>query len=162
MAVTWKQLDELLFYNSETGKLYYKVSKGGRVKAGEEVGSIGGTGYLNVKIRGVKYRVHRVIWALVYKEKPPAIIDHEDGNKQNNKLTNLRVATKSQNSHSSKLRHNNSTGFAGLTYHKRSKSWFTKIVKDGILYGKYFKSKDKAISHLVCRRRELYGEFVRM
>lgn len=42
-------------------------------------------------------------------------IDHADGNKLNNRLTNLRFCTRSQNNVNSKLPKNNTSGFKGVT-----------------------------------------------
>ena len=50
-----------------------------------------------IDLLGTRYRVTHIIWVLVYDKWPEEIIDHKDGDQTNNKLLNLREATKIQN-----------------------------------------------------------------
>jgi hypothetical protein len=63
-----------------------------------------------------KYRVHRVIMGCP----DELVIDHIDGNKLNNKRSNLRICTQGENNQNlTKLRTNNSTGYRGVYYNKK-------------------------------------------
>lgn len=68
-------------------------------RTGNKVGQPNTEGYIRVRGgNGKEYRAHRVIWSLFNGEIPEGmLIDHIDGNKQNNKIDNLRLATRTQN-----------------------------------------------------------------
>lgn len=66
--------------------------------AGDPAGKLTVRGYY--RVRSSHYGdalVHRVVWALHYKENPPEIIDHIDGDKTNNRIENLRGCTNQEN-----------------------------------------------------------------
>lgn len=50
-----------------------------------------------VMLDGKNYKVHRIIWKMVYSFDSKKLIDHKDGNRMNNAIENLREATYSQN-----------------------------------------------------------------
>lgn len=55
-------------------------------------------GYIRVRINGIEYRAHRIIWEMHNGPIPVGmLIDHIDGNVSNNKIENLRLATRQQN-----------------------------------------------------------------
>lgn len=55
-------------------------------------------GYIRVRIDGREYRAHRIIWEMHNGPIPEGmLIDHIDGDTKNNKLDNLRLATRQQN-----------------------------------------------------------------
>jgi len=54
----------------------------------------------------------------------PKFVDHIDGNKKNNRIENLREATKSQNAMNQKVSTRNTSGIKGVMWHKRDKKWF--------------------------------------
>ena len=84
------------FFDYVDGVLVYR-NKGLRVKAGQAVGWKTDNGYLRTDMDGKKYYVHRLVW--LYHNGPCEhhLIDHIDGNKTNNKIENLRMATFSEN-----------------------------------------------------------------
>lgn len=51
------------------------------------------------------------------------VTDHIDQNKKNNRSSNLRYATKSQNSFNGKVRKNNKSGIIGVSWCRKSKKW---------------------------------------
>jgi hypothetical protein len=59
-----------------------------------------------------------------------------------------------------RLPKNNTSGYKGVSYHKRTKTWIAQIVFDGI--GRrigYFKAKEDAVSAYRTKAKELFGEF---
>ena len=91
-------LDSNFIYCPDTG-LVTRRKKSGKIPAGTVVGSESKHGYLQVQIKYVSYRLHRVIWCMVYGEWPgkDELIDHINGNKLDNRISNLRKATHSEN-----------------------------------------------------------------
>ncbi len=90
-------LHELFIYKN--GALYWKndASKG-RTKAGDFAGYLDPQGYITVGVFGKYLKAHRVVWRMHHpKGKMPKVLDHIDGNRSNNKIENLRIATHSMN-----------------------------------------------------------------
>jgi hypothetical protein len=56
------------------------------------------------------------------------IADHIDGNTLNNKRSNLRIATNSENVRSQKIHKNNTSGYKGVTWDKGHKKWLAQIM----------------------------------
>lgn len=86
--------------------------------------------YFVVTIEFERYLVHRIIWKIFYEEEPPNEIDHEDNDKQNNSIINLRPATHAQNIYNRLMQGNNTSGYKGVSWHKQREKWRAYIVKD--------------------------------
>jgi hypothetical protein len=79
--------------------LKWKVNPGsGWVKAGDSAGRLTGTGYYQTGIKGSYYQNSRIIWKMINGKDPDQVIDHIDGNKRNNNISNLRDVTQRENS----------------------------------------------------------------
>ena len=70
---------------------------------------------------------HRVIWALVYGAWPSDDIDHISGVKDDNRIENLRVVSRTENMRNKKLYSNNLSGRVGVVFHRRCKRWHARI-----------------------------------
>ena len=68
-----------------------------------------GTGYAMSRTFGRAVKMHR----LVVNARKDDYVDHIDGNRLNNTLSNLRICSKKQNEHNPKIRADNSSGFKG-------------------------------------------------
>jgi len=95
-VLTADNVNDIFRYDLETGKLYYKIDSNKNNLAGSEAGRLYDAGYLIVSW-GRDFKVHRVIWLLAYGKWPDGVIDHKDGNKQNNLLSNLRDVSQKVN-----------------------------------------------------------------
>jgi hypothetical protein len=127
----------LFDYDPATGFFTNKVSRG-RAKAGARAGSDVGHGYRKICIDYVRYYEHHLAWLIVHGVWPREI-DHVDGNRSNNAIANLRLATRTQNNANGGW----ATGLSGLrgVYKdwRRPHMWFAKIQVGGrhIYLGEY-------------------------
>jgi hypothetical protein len=105
------RITELLEY--QDGKLFWKVRRG-HVAAGKEAGAVCQNGRLYIQIDGKKTLAHRIVWAMHHGD-CPEFLDHIDGNPLNNRIENLRPATKSQNAMNRKVKSDNQLGVKGVS-----------------------------------------------
>lgn len=124
------KLREYLDYDAETGTFTWKI-KSGRQPAGSVAGSLWPAGYIGVRVGGKAYLAHRLAWAFVHGEWPQADVDHVDRDKVNNRIENLRIATRSQNMANTGLRSTNSSGVKGVHWSSRAQRWIARVQKDG-------------------------------
>jgi hypothetical protein len=125
---------ELLHFDPDTGKFVWKAksaARSNRIKVGTEAGSLGIHGYVIVGIDGKTFRAHRLAWLYVYGEWPRYIIDHINGNRADNRLSNLREASASLNaSNLQRAKKSSQSGFLGAC--KNGKKWSAQIRKTGM------------------------------
>lgn len=103
-----------LTYCSQTGMLSWRAGTYGYQRNKGHAGTINNKGYRTIKINGHDHMVHRVVWFLYYGNWPDKQVDHEDLNKQNNRIENLRSATNTENCGNQGMRINNSSGYKGV------------------------------------------------
>ena len=94
--LTQKYLKEVLEYDAKNGKLYWKKRLSQRTQIGQEAGFLH-FGYIKIGINYTHYLAHRLIWIMQYGENPILDIDHINGNRADNRLCNLRIVTRRQN-----------------------------------------------------------------
>lgn len=95
--LTQARVKELLSYNKKTGVLTWKKRRGGAANRGAAVTSRTSAGYVRIGIDGVRYNAHRVIWLYVHGVWPTGFIDHKNGVRDDNRLSNLRDIPPRQN-----------------------------------------------------------------
>lgn len=153
------KLQELFYYCPLTGKLTWKKQLSNKGPVGAVAGYVNDNGYLIVGIEGNEYRVHRIVWALHY-SCITEDLDHIDGNKLNNRIENLRLATRSQNNWNSKLRSDNTSGMKGVSEHQGK--WRVRTFLNGKEITKSgFKTKEEAITYAKQTREKEQGEFTK-
>ena len=103
---------------------------------------------------------HRVAWVMTHGEWPKEMIDHINGDRSDNRLCNLRQATRSQNLINSKLSSRNSSGFRGVSWCSAKQKWDARIYSATKLrlLGR-FKTKEEAIAAYAAAAAELHGDF---
>jgi hypothetical protein len=129
--LTQQRLKELFAYDPDTGILTRLVSTNRMAKAGTDAGTSDGAGYLRISIDRRRYRAHRLAWLYVHGEFPSAEIDHINRVRSDNRLLNLRAATKSENQQNTTTKVNNISGVKGVHWSKCAKKWQAEICVDG-------------------------------
>jgi len=146
-------------FDYKDGKLFWKVRTTNRVTVGSEVGSLQTGGYLAAKLHGKRYPIHKIVYALHYGHVPD-FVDHIDGNRQNNKIENLRECTKSQNNTNTSIRSHNTSGYKNVSWHKQTQKWRVIVRANGKphSFGLY---DDIELADLVATeaRNKLHGQF---
>lgn len=110
-----REILEALALDNETGVLRWKSARSNRVPAGSIAGRVGHTGYRVVTFLGRGYSAHRIVWAIVHGDWPNGIVDHINRNRDDNRITNLRVVSGSENAFNSGIRKTNTVGVFGVT-----------------------------------------------
>ncbi len=130
--VSPEKLRELLEYNSETGRLFWKERAWGsktfntRFAGKEAFTNVNRKGYLQGVLLTYNHLLaHRVAWAIHYGEWPPMgyQIDHINQVKTDNRISNLRIATASENCHNTHTRRGGTSIYRGVSLHRQSKRW---------------------------------------
>lgn len=144
---------QLLIYDPETGKLFWKERPEWLVKSDRQstrqriarnwnarhVGVEAFTtvcrkrgGHLIGTISCVHFYAHRVIWAIVYGRWPDGEIDHINGNPSDNRITNLRIVTSAENSQNTSIYRNNKTGHHGIWWDEKRRKYQAYITINGV------------------------------
>jgi len=98
-----------------------------RYAGAEAFTALNTAGYRQGNIFSKQFVAHRIIWAIAYGALGDEEIDHVDGDRTNNRLTNLRVASRSENQHNRKIARHNTSGFKGVSWMARDKLWRARI-----------------------------------
>lgn len=120
---------DMFIYDSESGLLTRRKWTSNRT-VGAPVGSPNKDGHLKTTIRGKSYLVHRVIWLMNYGEWPAGCVDHIDGDPANNRLSNLRIASKSENGRNRGISVLNTSGCTGVCWLSKLGRWQAQIKTD--------------------------------
>jgi hypothetical protein len=157
--LTQARLKELLHYSPETGVFIWRV---GRKMAGKIAGSPNSWGYTVIGIEGRNRRAHRLAWLYVHGIPPNGQIDHINGVRDDNRISNLRVCVQVQNCWNAKKQKTNKTGFRGVCFNEKTKRFRAQINVFGtkIYLGEY-DSPEQASAVYKEKARDLHGEFYR-
>jgi hypothetical protein len=153
---------EFLDYDPETGFVTWREGLG-KAKAGQRAGYVRKRdGRRDICFKGRNYIEHVVIWKMYYDRSPVGDIDHINGNPTDNRICNLREATRSQNLANCKIYANNTTGFKGVTFVPKEKKYRASITKNQkTYYLGTFKKKEAAAAAYKRAAKKLFGDFAR-
>jgi hypothetical protein len=149
--ITQERLHEMFEYRD--GTLYRKKSLG-RTKAGDKVGFVNDKGYMAVNIDKQCIPVHRLIWVMQHGVFPE-LIDHIDGDRQNNRIENLRQADRFGNAQNKRMHKNNRSGAKGVYWHAKKQKWIAQVVCNGRIYQLGAHDDLQEADEVACLAREM-------
>lgn len=123
-------LSELVY--EESSGVFYRKNPDNRTNDRGIAGYKKSNGYITISLNNTAYYAHRLAWVVTYGYNPDSILDHINRDRSDNRIGNLRLATKSSNALNTGLRKDNSIGFKGVYWHKKAGKW----IVEGKLRGK--------------------------
>ncbi len=126
-TLTAKYLRSILHYDQETGVFTRAVRTSNRIQVGDTAGSVNGNGYIHIRVLGVLYPAHRLVWLYLHGEWPKHQIDHVDRDRLNNRAGNLREVTQQQNLKNKGTYSSNKSGHPGVHWYSRYSKWHAGI-----------------------------------
>jgi hypothetical protein len=163
IILTIEHLRQVLDYNPDTGIFIRKTSQ-----RSDRIGLVAGcfhrsSGYWVINIDKISCVAHRLAWFYVHEVWPKDQIDHINLNKIDNRISNLREATNSENKMNMPIKSKNFSGIKGVTFVKRYNYYVSRIKKNGkIKYLGSFKNKEDAAAAYAKAAQEHFGEFARI
>ncbi len=157
--LTQDYLRSQLLYKSETGEFWWIATQKGR-DLSRQAGTFNNFGYRVIMLNGHRWVASRLAWFYMTGNWPVNEIDHIDRNNSDDRWSNLREATRSENACNTGTRSDNSSGHRGVTWDRQKLKWKVQIsVKGGKRIQKHFRNIDDAVSFYKSKAQELFGEF---
>lgn len=168
-GLSFEDISKIIRADFETGKLYWLrrtsdmfangkrdaeracISWNARFAGKEALTADNGFGYRHGDIFAKKYQAHRVIWLLAYGEWPEDQIDHINGNRSDNRLSNLSAASNLTNGKNQKRPSDNTSGHIGVCWSKRHQKWMSQIHVNG--RGKFLGYFDEIQDAVAARKK---------
>lgn len=135
--VSVDRLKQLLHYNRRTGLFRWKVRRSTSSPAGSIAGRTESKGYTQIGVDGTRYMAHRLAWLWCKGEISDAlVIDHINGDRQDNRIENLRAVSFTENLHYHRRVHPFSRSqLLGVSYNVKNaacgKPWVARIQRFG-------------------------------
>lgn len=162
---------DYFLYDPETGNLIWRercdVPPGWNTKHAWRVAGVrvtrpdGRRSCVQVYFNNKPHRAHRIVMEMHDIHIPGRYLpDHIDGDPWNNKLDNLRVATRSQNSFNTPIRRDNTSGRKGVLWCNKTQKWRSQITANGRRWSLgEFDTKEEAIKCREVAEKILHGEY---
>jgi hypothetical protein len=141
-------IKEAMEYDPETGLFTWSIdiwTARKAIKKGDRAGFVSQLGYMIIGWKGKTYPAHRIAWAWIHGDSMN-YIDHINGVRTDNRISNLRIASPSENCMNRKIPVHNTSGHKGVYLTGRqSKPWMARIMVEGRrIYIGHFHTSEEA------------------
>lgn len=144
-----------LKYDPYTGVVTWVVSPRPGIMAGEPAGTKRIDGYIQLMYEGKRYMAHRLAWFVANGVWPTAQIDHINGERDDNRITNLREVGYVGNAQNVRAAYKNNmtSGMLGVT--RRRKKWEASIMCRGVKHylGVFAAPEDAHAAYVEAKRK---------
>ena len=114
-SISFDRLNEVLEFDTSVKHFRWKVSTGSRAVIGDIAGNLNPIGYWKIMIDRKQYLEHRLVWFFHHKTWSIKELDHINGIRHDNRIENLREATRQQNNFNrGSGKNNKSTGHKNI------------------------------------------------
>lgn len=163
MILTHERLLEVLSYDADTGIFTWVVNRSGTARAGSVAGVFDKqTRYTRISIDGRMYLAHRLAWLFVTGSWPPSELDHINLNRSDNRICNLRLASRAQNRANSPVNKSSQSKIKGVFASRLGARWRARIsISSKTLHLGTFPTKEEASAAYLAAARAHYGEFAK-
>lgn len=120
--ITVEEVRRLLSYDPDTGAFTWLIPTSDRIRVGQKAGRVN-SGYVGIRINGREYLAHRLAWFYVHGVWPVGDIDHINRDRSDNRIANLRPATRAQNLQN--------RSYDGAYWYASRRKWRVNIRVDG-------------------------------
>lgn len=121
-------------------------------------------GYIKIIADQRQYRAHRLAWLFMTGAFPEKgmDIDHIDGDRANNRWSNLRLASRSQNNMNTRHVRSHTSDHRGVSWRKGRGKWHARIHvnKKVVILGDFDRIED-AVAARQQAERKYYADFIR-
>ena len=155
-VLTVERIRELLDYDPASGVFIRRTKTSNRIKVGARAGFVNKrNGYRHMRVGGVIYQEHRVVWFYTHGRWPLDQIDHINGVRDDNRLANLREATRAENQQNLGVRRSNTSGHPGVFWDKDRRKWRAGIDVSGERkrLGSFEHFEDAAAAYLAAKAK---------
>ena len=125
--VTLERARELLDYSPATGEFTWKQRRSSRSPIGGIAGTAHNCGYWQIQIDRKLHLAHRLAWLLQTGQWPTCEVDHINGIPSDNRWSNLREATHTENMWNIKVPATNTSGYLGVSWDVQAGKWRASI-----------------------------------
>lgn len=158
-----EEILSVVSYDPDSGHFTRKDSKQCPWLKGKRTGSVVHKGYRIIFINNCYYMEHRIAWVVMHGSIPEGMtIDHINGVKSDNRITNLRLATDCENSYYRPRKSNNASGCKGVYQRENGKYRAAITVNKKKHNLGCFATKEEAYAAYCEAARRLHGEFARL
>lgn len=160
--ISQARLKELLSYDPETGIFRARVDRRGPTKACDIAGGLDKDGYWLIGLDGCQYRAHRLAVLYMTGKMPKADVDHQDGDRADNRWEKIRDATRQQNCWNSRGHSDSLSKLKGAHFHPKTGRWLSRIRLAGKnIYLGIFNTAKEAHDAYDKRAKQHFGQFYR-
>jgi hypothetical protein len=159
--LTAEELRERLDYDPLTGVFTWRASNNFSYKTGDVAGYYTDLGYRRIEMKGRSYAAHRLAWLHVYGVWPPAELDHINGVRDDNRIANLREATRAENNRNTKAWRNKRCALKGVDM-PRGRGFRARIRAQGkSVHLGYYGTEEEAHAAYKAAAEKEFGAFAR-